>query len=108
MSKFDQNISGTRSGKISRRAVVRTAIKAEKNIPIISYNSIITSPKIDFWTARDNYQVGELQAKKALVDRPTAANWAIVSGPQGLDIAQQKTEGALRVLKPLIDSGKIK
>ncbi len=83
-------------------------IKAEKNIPIISYNSVITSPKIDFWTARDNYQVGELQAKKALADHPSGGNWAVVSGPQGLDIAQQKTEGAMRVLKPHIESGAIK
>lgn len=83
-------------------------IKAEKNIPIISYNSVITSPKIDFWTARDNFQVGELQARRAIADHPSGGNWAIVSGPQGLDIAQQKTQGALRVLKPHIDAGTIK
>src|SRR5437868_6380061 len=36
MSKFDQNISGTRSGKISRRAVVRTAFKAGVGAAVLS------------------------------------------------------------------------
>jgi D-xylose transport system substrate-binding protein len=82
-------------------------VKRETNIPIISYNYVIPSPAIDYWAARDNYMVGELQAKQALL-QAKKGNWAIVSGPEGVDVARQKTEGALRVLQPFIDSGEIK
>jgi D-xylose transport system substrate-binding protein len=82
-------------------------VKADAGIPIISYNYAIPSEAIDYWTARDNYQVGELQAKKALADADKG-NWVVVSGPAGVDVAQQKTEGAMRVLKSHIDSGSIK
>ncbi|WP_376703066.1 substrate-binding domain-containing protein [Mesorhizobium sp. ISC25] len=82
-------------------------VKADANIPVISYNYVIPSPKLDYWCARDNYLVGEIQAKQALA-QAKKGNWAIVSGPSGVDVARQKTEGALRVLKPFIDSGEIK
>lgn len=82
-------------------------VKADADIPIISYNYVIPSAKLDYWTARDNYLVGEIQAKLAL-EKAEKGNWAIVSGPSGVDVARQKTEGALRVLQPLIDSGEIK
>jgi D-xylose transport system substrate-binding protein len=82
-------------------------VKADADIPIISYNYVIPSPKLDYWTARDNYLVGEIQAKLAL-EKAEKGNWAIVSGPSGVDVARQKTEGALRVLQPHIDSGEIK
>lgn len=81
-------------------------VKRETNIPIISYNYVIPSADIDFWCARDNFLVGEIQARQALADAPFG-NWAIVSGPSGVDVAREKTEGALRVLQPHIDSGEI-
>ncbi len=82
-------------------------VKSDSNIPIISYNYVIPSAAIDYWAGRDNYLVGELQAKQALKEAKKG-NWAIVSGPEGIDVARQKTEGALRVLQPFIDSGEIK
>src|ERR1700733_1247750 len=82
-------------------------VKTDNNIPIISYNYVIPSSKLDYWTARDNYLVGEIQAKYAL-EKAEKGNWAIVSGPSGVDVARQKTEGAMRVLQPHIDSGGVK
>ena len=82
-------------------------VKRDAGIPVISYNYVVPSPKLDYWCARDNYLVGEIQAKEAL-KRAKKGNWAIVSGPNGVDVARAKTEGALRVLKPFIDSGEIK
>jgi D-xylose transport system substrate-binding protein len=82
-------------------------VKNDADIPIISYNYAIPSQAIDYWTARNNFQVGELQAKQALAEAEKG-NWVVVSGPAGVDVAQQKTEGAMRVLKPHIDSGEIK
>jgi D-xylose transport system substrate-binding protein len=82
-------------------------VKKDASIPVISYNYVVPTPQLDYWCARDNYLVGEIQAKEAL-KRAKKGNWAIVSGPNGVDVARQKTEGALRVLKPHIDSGEIK
>jgi D-xylose transport system substrate-binding protein len=82
-------------------------VKSDSGIPVISYNYVVPSPKLDYWCARDNYLVGEIQAKQALA-QAKKGNWAIVSGPSGVDVARQKTEGAMRVLQPYIDSGEIK
>ena len=82
-------------------------VKKDAGIPVVSYNYVVPSPKLDYWCARDNYLVGEIQAKEAL-KRAKKGNWAIVSGPNGVDVARQKTEGAMRVLKPYVDSGEIK
>lgn len=76
-------------------------------VPVISYNSVVEDADIDFWIARDNVAVGTLQAELAVKAVPRG-NYLIVSGEGGVDIAQQKTEGNLKVLKPLIDSGDIK
>ncbi len=92
---------------IDAGAALVERVKSDANIPVISYNYVIPSPKLDYWTARNNFQVGDLQAKQALAEAPKG-NWAIVSGPAGVDVAQQKTEGSMRVLKPSIDSGDIK
>lgn len=91
---------------IEAGAALVERVKGDADIPVISYNYVIPSPEIDYWTARDNYQVGELQAEKALQEAEMG-NWAVVSGPAGVDVAQQKTEGAMRVLQPHIDSGDI-
>lgn len=82
-------------------------VKRDAGIPVISYNYVVPTPKLDYWCARNNYLVGEIQAEHAL-KQAEFGNWAIVSGPAGVDVARQKTEGALRVLKPHIDSGEIK
>jgi D-xylose transport system substrate-binding protein len=75
-------------------------------VPVISYNSIVEGAEIDFWIARDNVAVGSLQAELAVEQVPTG-NYVIISGEGGVDIAQQKTEGNMEVLQPLIDSGDI-
>lgn len=81
-------------------------VKKEAGIPVISYNYVVPSPQLDYWCARNNYLVGEIQAKAALAEAPKG-KWAIVSGPNGVDVARQKTEGAMKVLQPFIDSGEI-
>lgn len=75
-------------------------------VPVISYNSVVKDSDIDYWVARDNVAVGTLQAQLAVKSVPTG-NYVIVSGEGGVDIAQEKTEGNMKVLQPLIDSGDI-
>lgn len=82
-------------------------VKSQAGIPVISYNYVVPTAMMDYWCARDNYLVGEIQAKAALA-QAKKGNWAVVSGPNGVDVARQKTEGAMRVIQPLVDSGEIK
>jgi D-xylose transport system substrate-binding protein len=91
---------------IEAGAALVERVKQDADIPVISYNYVIPSAAIDYWTARNNFQVGELQANKAL-EEAEKGNWAVVSGPAGVDVAQQKTEGAMRILQPHVDSGEI-
>lgn len=90
-----------------KAAAPSVAAAKAAGVPVISYNSVVQGADIDFWIARDNIAVGTLQAEMAVKKVPKG-NYVIVSGEGGVDIAQQKTQGNLDVLKPHIDSGDIK
>lgn len=79
---------------------------ADAGIPVVSYNSVVQNAPIDFWVARDNVAVGELQAELAVEAKPEG-NYVIVSGAPGVDIAQEKTQGNMNILQPYIDDGSI-
>jgi D-xylose transport system substrate-binding protein len=85
------------------------AVSAAKTakIPVVSYNSLVLDAQVDYWVARDNVAVGKIQAELAVKAKPTG-NYVIVSGEPGVDIAQQKTQGNMDVLKPYVDRGAIK
>ncbi|MGB3733143.1 substrate-binding domain-containing protein [Microbacterium sp.] len=76
-------------------------------VPVISYNSLVLDADVDYWVARDNVAVGTLQAELAVAAKPQG-NYVIISGEGGVDIAQQKTEGNMKILQPLIDKGDIR
>jgi D-xylose transport system substrate-binding protein len=78
----------------------------EAGIPVLAYNSVVLNADLDWWVARDNIKVGEMQARMAVKDVPEG-NYLIASGEPGVDIAQEKTQGNMNVLQPLIDEGKI-
>lgn len=75
-------------------------------VPVISYNSLVLDADVDYWVARDNVAVGTLQAELAVAAKPKG-NFVVISGEGGVDIAQQKTEGNMKILQPLIDRGDI-
>jgi D-xylose transport system substrate-binding protein len=85
-------------------ASVRSA-KAE-DIPVVSYNAIALKSAIDFWVARDNKDVGRIQAQLATKAKPRG-KYVIIAGDPGADVAQDKTKGNLEVLKPFVDRGDI-
>jgi D-xylose transport system substrate-binding protein len=78
----------------------------EAGIPVVSYNSVVLDADVDYWVARDNVEVGRIQADLAVKAAPEG-NYLIVSGEPGVDIAQEKTRGNMEVLQPLIDDGSI-
>lgn len=85
----------------------------EKNIPVIAYDRLIkNSDAVSYYATFDNYKVGTIQGQyleKAL-DLPNAAgpfNLEIVAGDPADNNATYFYNGAMDVLKPYIDSGKL-
>jgi len=85
----------------------------EKGIPVISYDRLImNSPAITYYATFDNTKVGEMQGR-FIVDRLDLEN---TSGPYNIELFTGPTDdnnvnyffgGAMSVLTPYIDSGKL-
>jgi D-xylose transport system substrate-binding protein len=85
--------------------IVRAAKQA--NIPVISYDRLITSKDLTFYISYNNFTVGTLQAKYAIEKVPTG-NYLLINGPVSDNNAILFRKGQLSVLQPSIDAGKIK
>jgi putative multiple sugar transport system substrate-binding protein len=86
---------------------------ADAHIPVISYDRLIKgTPNVNYYATFDNFKVGVLQAKY-IVDKLNLAGGA---GPFNIELfagspddnnATFFFDGAMSVLKPYIDSGKL-
>ena len=85
----------------------------EKNIPVIAYDRLImNSDAVSYYATFDNYMVGTKQGEyiKEKLDLVNAAgpfNIEIVTGDPGDNNARYFYGGAMDVLKPYIDEGKL-
>ena len=85
----------------------------EKNIPVIAYDHLImNSDAVSYYATFDNYMVGTKQGEyiKEKLDLENAAgpfNIEIVTGDPGDNNARYFYGGAMDVLKPYIDEGKL-
>ncbi len=85
----------------------------EKNIPVIAYDRLImNSDAVTYYATFDNYMVGTKQGEyiKEALDLDNAAgpfNIEIVTGDPGDNNARYFYGGAMDVLNPYIDSGKL-
>ena len=86
--------------------MVRKAIR--EGVPVIAYNNAIPSPDLSAFVSRDNRGVGASAAKGADAAVGLEGNWVIASGQAGEAVADEMSAGYYDVLKPLIDSGKVK
>ena len=77
------------------------------NIPVISYDRMISSKDIDFYVSYDGIKVGQLQAQYAK-DRVPAGNYLLLNGPRTDRNSILFREGQLSVLNNDINTGKIK
>lgn len=77
------------------------------NIPVISYDRLITDADVDLYISFDNVKVGELQAKyiTGLVPK---GNYAYIGGAPTDNNATLFRQGAMNIIQPLIDKGDIK
>lgn len=85
----------------------------DKNIPVISYDRLIKkTPNIDYYATFDNFKVGVLQAfyieqKLGLKEGKGPFNIELFGGSPDDNNAFMFFDGAMSVLKPYIDSGKL-
>ena len=93
---------------------------ADKKIPVISYDRLIrNSPNVDYYATFDNFQVGVQQATSLLVGlglKKEDGTDAAGTTPQNIELFAGSPDdnnatfffnGAMSVLKPLMDSGKL-
>ncbi|WP_328647840.1 sugar ABC transporter substrate-binding protein [Amycolatopsis sp. NBC_00348] len=84
---------------------------ADKKIPVIAYDRLIrNSPNVDYYATFDNFKVGVDQANSLVKGLGTGAgpfNVELFAGSPDDNNATFFFNGAMSVLKPLIDSGKL-
>ncbi|ELY4590339.1 D-xylose ABC transporter substrate-binding protein [Cronobacter sakazakii] len=78
-----------------------------EGIKVLAYDRMINNADIDFYISFDNEKVGEIQAQ-SLVDKVPQGNYFLMGGSPVDNNARLFRDGQMKVLKPFIDSGKIK
>lgn len=82
--------------------------KAHKEgIKVISYDRLIKNSEVDYYISFDNVRVGEMQAE-AVTKAAPKGNIVYIGGADTDNNAHMFKEGAMNVLKPLVDKGDIK
>lgn len=89
------------------KAAAIVAAAKEANIPVISYDRLISSQDITYYVSYNNEKVGNLQAQYAK-DRMPAGNYLLINGPVSDNNSLAFKAGQMSVLKPAVDAGKIK
>lgn len=79
----------------------------QAGIKVLAYDRMINNAKIDFYISFDNEKVGELQAQ-SLVAKVPQGNYFLMGGSPVDNNAKVFRQGQMKVLQPLITSGKIK
>jgi D-xylose transport system substrate-binding protein len=77
------------------------------NVPVVSYDRLILSDKIDVLVSHLHSTAGQMQAEYALKNAPKG-NYVMVYGPSTDNNAAIIKEAQMAVLKPAIDRGDIK
>ncbi len=78
-----------------------------EGIKVLAYDRMINNADIDFYISFDNEKVGEMQAQ-SIVERVPQGNYFLMGGSPVDNNAHLFRAGQMKVLKPLIDSGKVK
>lgn len=82
--------------------------KAHKEgIKVIAYDRLINNADVDYYISFDNVRVGEFQAQ-AVIDNAPKGNIVYIGGADTDNNAHMFREGAMNILKPLVEKGDIK
>jgi len=82
-------------------------IAHEADVKVVSYDRLIKNAEVDYYISFDNEKVGEIQATEILKKAPNG-NFAYIGGAESDNNAILFRQGAMNVLKPLIDNGTVK
>ena len=86
-------------------AVVRKA--RDLGIKVIAYDRLVMNAPVEIYVTFDNELVGELQAT-CLVRAAPQGDYVVLSGAPGDANSRQFLAGAMKVIQPLADSGRIR
>lgn len=95
----------------SEKASVIVQRAKANQVPVIAYDRLIQDPDTAYYVSFNNVRVGELQGqyivdqfRKGAYGLKSGANLVMINGAQTDNNALQFREGAMNVLKPLIDN----
>jgi D-xylose transport system substrate-binding protein len=88
-------------------AATAAADAHDAGVKVIAYDRLIKTPKIDAYVSFDNVEVGRAQARGVLAAR-SSGNFVLLGGSPTDNNALLLRTGQMEVLKPFIDSGRIK
>lgn len=89
------------------KAAASIADKAKAaGIKIISYDRLILGADLDLYVSFDNVKIGEFQAKY-ITSKAPQGNYIVFSGASTDNNAKLFREGAMKILAPLEEAGKI-
>jgi D-xylose transport system substrate-binding protein len=89
----------------SAAAIVDNAKAA--GLKVISYDRLVLDADVDLYVSFDNYEVGRLMGE-FLVNKVPKGNYAVFAGAPTDNNAKLYRDGALSMIKPLVDKGDIK
>jgi D-xylose transport system substrate-binding protein len=69
----------------------------QQGVPVIGYNSGVSTAKLDYILRRDDIEVGTMQAEQALKFAPHGV-FALIKGDAGNDVAHKMNEGYEKIL----------
>jgi D-xylose transport system substrate-binding protein len=81
---------------------------AREKVPVVAYDGLLTTAKIDAYVSYDSTKVGEIQAQYLVDHLKPGATVAMINGAQVCDSCINFKKGAHKVLDPLFASGKLK
>lgn len=78
-----------------------------RGVKVIAYDRLVLNAGADLYVTFDNEKIGELQAAHLVALAPEG-DYILLSGAPNDNNSRQLMAGAMKVLRPLIDSGKIR
>lgn len=79
----------------------------DKNIPVISYDRLVSNSNVDVYISFDNNQVGEIMASY-LVEQVPEGGYMIINGSKNDSNSEMINNGIMKILTPYINNKKIK
>ncbi len=78
----------------------------DQGVKVICYDRLVLNVDVDLYLSYDDEAIGEMQARY-LVKRAPAGGYVLISGSPGDYNSFLLKAGAMKVLRPLVDSGQI-